>query len=710
MPSLHHQGIRLAKAVLCATRAQRAGALLAVLAGAQVFGFTWKYPQPGTQWNCENAAGTLSQTTDVMEKTHSGYRTFPLTNTVGNPVLTTGGSAGQKELQTKVFSGIFTIDAPYLNFGLLAIGNEQLRVGAQYFGVRLWVEGTPVRAAGAHFNRQDKQIAYTKLCWDVREFLGKRASIEVTDDMQTAYLRLDAPHFSTQPEGFVVDALVRGKETYRPVFHLTSPYGWLNDPNGLFYLNGIWTAFHQTRDAKDHTYWRRAVSTDLVTWQAPPPAGDEFLLVQDGLSYWSGSVWVDEKNRLEMENADTATLLAFYTLATPEHKKARQQLDYCAHHRRSSHFPQWHQPPHLRDIPQDIPFLDEKGKMIFHPEWGLSQHMAYSLDGGQTWTPYTENPILPAQAHYFDRDPKVFFYAPSNEWFMWLHTSYNNSKRASTLTLFRSSDLKKWEKIQEISDLWECPDFFELPLDGDAKNKRWVLVHGTGDYFVGRFDREGFTAQARLQPGREHSRVYASQTFENAPEGRRVQLFWLQATQPDAFPSMPFVHQMTFPVELTLKTTPEGPRLFTNPVKEIEAYQKPLSDDGAKNFPKGVIVLKESDGALLDLELSIDVKNSTASEFSVVIGNERLSYNLKTQTLKPFKADEFTLAPEGDTLHIRILRDKASLEAFFNHGQKRNLQSVFENPNPLPQAHIEVSGGTLTLRQCRLSRLDISAP
>src|SRR4029434_804646 len=131
--------------------------------------------------------------------------------------------------------------------------------------------------------------------------------------------------------------------------------------------------------------------------------------------------------------------------------------------------------------------------------------------------------------------------------------------------LFSSTDLLHWEKLSTIPGMFECPDMFPLLLDGDAGQAKWVVVDGSGDYVVGRFDGQRFDGQTVKLKGDWGRNFYATMTFDGVPreDGRRIQLAWMRG---GVYPDMPFNQQLTFPCELTLRTLPEGPRLCRSPV------------------------------------------------------------------------------------------------------------------------------------------------
>lgn len=188
-----------------------------------------------------------------------------------------------------------------------------------------------------------------------------------------------------------------------------------------------------------------------------------------------------------------------------------------------------------------------------------TQCIAFSLDNGQTFVKYDGNPVIDSNEKWQThdtRDPRLFWYEPSKHWVMVLCEREGHS-------IYTSTDLKDWVYRSHVRGFWECPDLFELPVDGDSSKTMWVLYGASGTYMLGDFDGCTFTPRAgkyRYTAGT----VYAAQTYNDIPDGRRIQIGWGRLTIPD----MPFNGQMLLPTELTLRTTRDGVRLFSEPARE----------------------------------------------------------------------------------------------------------------------------------------------
>lgn len=316
-----------------------------------------------------------------------------------------------------------------------------------------------------------------------------------------------------------VDTGTSGAEPYRPKLHFSARREWINDPNGLVYLNGNYHLFFQCNP--DGTQWGNmswghAVSRDLISWTQQEHAilqrrdPDDASRIE---SIFSGCTVLDADNVSGLGRPDQPALLAFYT----------------SHYDRAK-------PPYGRQV----------------------QSLAYSLDQGQTWTFYGQNPVLglrPGNIQGFNadefRDPKIFFHKPSGRWIMLLVLATDRK-----VAFYASTNLLDWEFQSVFSDpgdtddFWEVPDLLELPIEG-TEERRWLLVvslnnHGTHQsagslmvYFIGDFDgrdfhfresetpdhRDGaFIGDNRFDWGRDY---YAAISFHNAPQGEAVMMGWM---------------------------------------------------------------------------------------------------------------------------------------------------------------------------------------
>jgi fructan beta-fructosidase len=344
---------------------------------------------------------------------------------------------------------------------------------------------------------------------DVSEFKGQTITLSGSAS-QPAFDRI-------YQANEIHDAATLYKEANRPQFHFTVKRGWSNDINGPIFYKGQYHLFWQDFPFgvvwnTGFMYWGHAVSTDMIHWRELPPA---MRLDRLG-SPWSGSSLVDHQN---VGGWGKDALVLFYTA----YDRVTEKEVQC---------------------------------------------IAYSTDNGVTFTRFKGNPVIDSNAEVGTnqtRDPKVFWYAPAQHWVMVLFEK-------DGMSFYTSSDLKRWTRKSHFKGLFECPDFFELPVDGDANNMKWVLHGGSSTYFIGSFDGDTFTSEspelhyAEGKNAKGDDLLYAAQSFAEMPDHRRVQMAWGRIEEKD----MPFTQMMLFPTEFKLATTKDGLRLLASPIKEIE--------------------------------------------------------------------------------------------------------------------------------------------
>ncbi|WP_052737989.1 GH32 C-terminal domain-containing protein [Bacillus sp. SA1-12] len=451
-------------------------------------------------------------------------------------------------------------------------------------------------------------------------------------------------------------------ELYRPQYHFTQARGAASDPNGLVYYEGEYHLFHQ-----DGGKWAHAVSTDLVHWKRLPIA----IPWNEMGHAWSGSAVVDKNNVSGLFDEAGSGLIAFYTSFNPEKHNGDQKIA-----------------------------------------------VAYSRDKGRTWEFYDENPIIPNIGEFYGgggwdfRDPKVVWDEDHNQWVMVV-------SGGDHIRFFTSKDLLNWTMIESFGygdyvrgGVWECPDFFQLPVDGDENRKKWVLSISTGanpktngsdsEYFVGTFDGNRFVSDypagtvLKNEFGKE---MYAAMSFSDIPEsdGRRISLGWMSNWDyPFSFPTAPWQGQMSIPRELTLETVPgEGVRLFQKPIKELEqlrglaySWSNQIVKPHEMNLLSGVkgtafemiaeFELPEENGAA---EFGFQLRES--NEQKTVVGynvtNSKMFFDRSKSGVIDFSEKfstfhETTVKPQNNRIKMRLFVDESSIEAFGNNGQ-----AVFSN-------------------------------
>jgi sucrose-6-phosphate hydrolase SacC (GH32 family) len=297
----------------------------------------------------------------------------------------------------------------------------------------------------------------------------------------------------------------------------------------------------------------------------------------------------------------------------------------------------------------------EKTLLIFYTDYKRGTGIAYSRDRGRTWERHPANPIIPGAED--ERDPTVFWYSPAGEWRM---VRYEKKGFA----FYSSRDLLKWTRLSRIDGFYECPDLMELPVLNQPGESRWVLIDGDGSYFIGRFDGTTFHPESeRLKA--EYSKVlYATQTWKLTMEaGPAYQMGWMR--YPDE-PRLVWHGQESFPVELTLRSFPEGIRLCRMPVNEIRNLrigQQHWKDLVVETTAKPIEGLNSD---LLDVTVQLKPENATA--FGLRIRGEELRYSVADQTLRLGNTTA-SLPLRGKPLRLRVLVDRPSIEVFADEGQ-----------------------------------------
>jgi sucrose-6-phosphate hydrolase SacC (GH32 family) len=441
-----------------------------------------------------------------------------------------------------------------------------------------------------------------------------------------------------------------GSQPYRPNFHFAPSDGWMNDPNGLVYHDGEYHLFYQA--GKDERRWDHAVSEDLVTWTELGTA----LPVEADVEQWSGGGVVDAN--------DTAGFGAESLV-----------LHYTGQY-------------------QDEPLQD--------------QRLAYSTDDGRTIRKYDDNPVIPGTGEAF-RDPNVVRYEPDGSWRMVVArvAAEPEDERPRGVEVYSSPDLKNWtyESTYEAPDgtNFETPDLYELPVEGTTET-RWVMSlsvdYDTVEYHVGGFDGTTFTADrvVRIDHGYDY---YAPMTWSNEPNGRRVQLAWMNHWDYAAdTPDNGWQGAQTFPREVRLVDDGGSVTVRQQPVGELDDIRaaelatlsgEPISSGHDPLDGTGV------SGRRLELDATIDPGEADAVGLRIrEDGNGEetvLSYDpaAGTLTFDRTNAGEFfgsgshdvstaDLSTRSDgTVRLRVLVDRSSVEVFANDGRETMTHVVFPN-------------------------------
>lgn len=375
---------------------------------------------------------------------------------------------------------------------------------------------------------------------------------------------------------------------YRPVYHHTPLYGWMNDANGLTYKDGEYHLYFQYNPYGSkwgNMHWGHSVSRDLVHWDHLDPA-----IARDPMGHiFSGSTIVDTRNSAGFgKNA----IIAYYT----------------SHSMRN-------------------------GKQV------QVQCMAYSKDNGRTFIKYKGNPVVtPFDGLENFRDPKIFWYEPTKSWYMIVSADKN-------MRFYQSKNLKKWTYVSQWGEgfgaqpnQFECPDFFPLAVDGDPANKKYVMIVNVNpgfvfggsatEYFVGEFDGKEFKCDSKpttvkwLDWGKDH---YATVTFSNLGD-RIVAVPWMSNWQ---YANVTPIHQYrganALPRELKLFSNHGETYVSANVVEEARALRKETKQlgnvavDNANPYVQRNL-FEGSDGAF---ELEADVTPKEADVVGIVLYNDK---------------------------------------------------------------------------------------
>jgi fructan beta-fructosidase len=456
-------------------------------------------------------------------------------------------------------------------------------------------------------------------------------------------------------------------EPHRPQYHFSARKNWINDPNGLVWLDGEYHLFFQYNPHGDqwgHMSWGHAVSTDLLHWQELPVAIPE----DERVSIFSGSVVMDSRNSSGFGSGDTAPLVAVYT------------------------------------------------GCLRRPEGGQAQELAYSTDRGRSWTKYAGNPVLDLGLRDF-RDPKVFWHEPSACWVMMVVVPDDRLAK-----FYASHDLKAWAWLSDFSapfegeGIWECPDL--IPLADPAGGTAWLFKvdvfgghpsGGTGArLFLGRFDGTHFVAEPEPAPRWADfgADFYAALSWANLPaaQPRPVWLAWMNCHRYAKLqPTSPWRGAMSVPRTLALQRPAGGGwQLLQQPLDGVQGLWRQLAqpadvelmDRSAELLPPA------ADGRCADIELTLET--SGASECGLLVhagGAEgtRIGYDAARGTVFVDRSASGWLA-EGDVLYpqrrqvpvpppapgrplrLRVLVDRCSVEVFVGDGEAVLTELVFPSP------------------------------
>ncbi|MEK4058283.1 MULTISPECIES: glycoside hydrolase family 32 protein [Paenibacillus] len=444
-------------------------------------------------------------------------------------------------------------------------------------------------------------------------------------------------------------------EKYRPKFHFSPPANWMNDPNGLVYFKGEYHLFYQHHPhgtSWGPMHWGHAVSKDLITWEHLPIAlaSDELGMI------FSGSAVVDWNDSTGFFDGEPG-LVAIFT-----------------HH---AHSP--------------------GGNSI------EKQSIAFSSDKGRTWIKYEGNPVLTSDKHTDFRDPKVFWHKETEQWVMIVASG-------QTVCLYRSPNLKEWSFSSEFGQgmgshdgVWECPDLFALPVDGEETALKWVMFVSIGNephvpegsrtqYFTGRFDGLAFIPDQSSQMTRwidygKDNYAGVSWSDVSAKDGRRIYIGWMNNWKyAGETPTEGWRGAMTFPRVLTLETRNGDIALIQHPVNELESIRVPQIESEGNSSAKLSSICEGMELETYELVAefkwtesvdSIGFKIRASGQEATVVG-----YSVKDESLFIDRTrsgnidfhDDFSgrhqakLQSSQQCVKFQLIVDRTSVEVFANDG------------------------------------------
>ena len=513
---------------------------------------------------------------------------------------------------------------------------------------------------------------------------------------------------------------VTNTDFYRPSYHHTPSYGWMNDPNGMFYKDGVYHLCYQYNPYGSkwgNMHWGHAISRDLIHWKEVEPT-----IARDPMGHiFSGSAVIDKDGTA---NYGKDAIVALYTSAS-----------------------------------------DKNGQI---------QCMAYSTDGGYTFHKYSGNPVLtPFDGLKDFRDPKVFWYAPLNKWYMIVSAD-------KEMRFYSSPDLKKWTYVSAFGrgygaqpNQFECPDFFQLPVDGNPNKKKWVMIVNINpgclfggsatEYFIGDFDGKNFVCDSKpsvakfLDYGKDH---YATVTFSGV-QNRVLGIAWMSNWQyANVTPIRQYRGANTLPREFKLFTGKDGQiYMSSNVVPEVARLRKTF-----KRLPD-LVITQEKDSKNLSsskenaFEIEMDVTPGEAAKTGFILYNEKgekvnIYFDMKAGRLvmdrtesgktkfgekaeahkiekefdlhehrevkEPFRKlnsvnykNDFALgiwAPlslcDSKTYHLDVFVDKCSIEIFINGGRIAMTNLVFPT-QPYTSVKFYSDGNKAAYRNIKVSELKL---
>jgi fructan beta-fructosidase len=489
----------------------------------------------------------------------------------------------------------------------------------------------------------DINLALDKVDWwshlDMARFSGKTATVSV------AKLPADSQGLELAATSDTIRNILPLYEL-RPQLRFSQMRGWNNDPNGMVYYDGLYHLFWQSNPFGwkwANMYWGHTVSKDLVHWHQLPYA--LYPRVMAVSHCFSGSANIDELNTGGWQTGDAKVIVAAFT------------------------------------------------------DTGSGEALAISRDRGDSWEYIDENPII----EHRGRDPKLVWYAYGDEdqplndrarrqgghWVIAVYDEHEEHGR--NIAFYTSVDLKQWQLESHLPGYFECPELFELPMDGDASNRRWVTFGADAQYAIGRFDGKTFTPEHDGKRRVHYGSYYASQCFSQVPNGRVIQIGWARVDMP----GMPFNQAFSLPTDLTLKTTADGIRLCAQPIGELESLRgEPLAASTGTLAAEQPVRL-ETEGQLFDI--LVDVTPQDAERIKLRFGENLIVYDVSAA-----KLDEMPLPLVDGKLTFRVVVDRPMYEICGGAGDVYKTAARKDGGQEIDSVQLVAEGGSAKVEMLKV--------
>ncbi|MDR9366967.1 MAG: glycoside hydrolase family 32 protein [Balneolaceae bacterium] len=483
-------------------------------------------------------------------------------------------------------------------------------------------------------------------------------------------------------------AQVNFSEPYRPQFHYSPKINWMNDPNGLVYYDGVYHLFHQYNPFGNrwgYMSWGHATSTDLVHWDHKAVAIPYGKEEEEGI--FSGSAVVDHQNTSGFGDGGDPPIVAIYT----------------------SHYTR------------------EDGST------DQAQSLAYSIDGGQTFTKFEGNPVLEFDDPDF-RDPNVSWNEEMGRWLMVVALPTQHK-----VQFYASDNLKDWEYLSDFGPagatggIWECPDFFRLPVDGNPEIQKWVLhvdmnpgsvAGGSGSqYFVGEWDGTSFIPDETFMETAPHwtdygTDFYAAISWNNIPEedGRQLWVGWMNNWDyANEIPTHPWRSAMSIPRSIHLESNNESYSLVQKPVESLRQLREDPVRLENLDLSDETIDLSQEGISGKAFEMIVEIEPGDAESVGINVReakNQRtvIGYNSENQSVfvdrtnsgesdffEGFeKRNDAPVNLSDGTVKLRIFVDWSSVEVFVNDGSRVITNRIFPDPESIGVSAF-ADGGSATI-------------